>query len=138
VPSYRATVDTDAPPQDIHPLVADPARHPEWADDPLEVEVLGDGRYRTSAVSRGRTIEAAVHLVEVTASQVLLDVEDGTGRWRHTFTITPTATGSRVGRHISGQLSLAQSLLYWLVLVPIKRPSNRRSLERLARLAEGR
>ena len=63
---------------------------------------------------------------------------DATGRWRHTFTITPTATGTRVGREIRGELSLAQALLYWLVLLPIKQPSNRRSLAQLARLAEGR
>ncbi len=137
MPSYRASVDVTAPPQDVQPLVADVTRHAEWADDPLEVEPLGDGRFRTSAVSRGRTIEADVHLVDATPSQVVLEVEDATGRWRHTFTIAPTATGSRVGREISGDLSPAQALLYWLVLLPIKKPSNQRSLERLARIAEG-
>lgn len=138
VPTYRATVEVAAPPDAVHDLVADVTRHPDWTDDPIEVEQAGTDRFRTAAVSRGRTITADVHVVEAdTPGPVVLDVTDATGHWRHTFSITPTGQGCRVVRTISGDLSLPQALLYWLVLLPIKLPSNRRSLERLRALAEG-
>lgn len=98
---------------------------------------MGGDRYRSSVVSRGRQIEAELTVVEqVPPTRVVLDAVDSTGNWRHTFTVEPVGEGSRVTREISGDLSPAQALLYWLVLLPIKQPSNRRSLERLRTLAE--
>ena len=38
VPTYRATVEVAAPPDAVHDLVADVTRHPDWTDDPIEVE----------------------------------------------------------------------------------------------------
>lgn len=138
MPAYRATTDVTAPPAAVFELVADVTRHPAWSADPLVVEDLGDGRFRTVATSRGRELRADLTMVEVQEpARVVFDVEDPTGRWRHTFTIVPSETGTRVEREISGDLTLAQALLYWLVLVPIKKPSNEQSLDQLRRLAEG-
>lgn len=137
MPTYRASTDVAAPPEAVHTLVTDVTRHPDWTADPLVVESLGDGRFRTTATSRGRELHADVHVVEsVAPHRVVLAVDDPTGRWRHTFTITPVDDGCIVEREIRGELSLAQALLYWLVLLPIKKPSNEQSLEGLRRLAE--
>lgn len=138
MPTYRASITIAAPPQDVYEHIADPVAHEAWSADPIQVTKVGGDRYRSSVVSKGRQIEAELTLVEqVPPTRVVLDVTDATGRWRHTFTIEGGEDGSRVTREITGDLSVAQLLLYWLVLLPIKRPSNRRSLERLQALVEG-
>lgn len=137
MPTYRASVRIAAPPAQVHGHLADPLAHPAWSADPLEVTHVGGDRYRSSAVSRGREIAAELTLVEqVPPSRVVLDAEDATGRWRHTFAVEPVDGGSLVTREITGDLTLPQLALYWLVLLPIKRPSNQRSLERLKALVE--
>lgn len=138
MPTYRASIDIAASPHDVYAHVADPVAHGAWSADPLEVTHVEGGRYRSSAVSKGRRIEAELTLVEhVRPARVVLDAVDATGSWRHTFTITPAPGGTLVTREISGDLSLAQLLLYWVVLLPIKKPSNQRSLQRLRTLVEG-
>lgn len=138
MPTYRATTEIAAAPQDVYRHLADPLAHAAWSADPIDVTHVAGDRYRSAVVSRGRRIEAELTLVEQEPpSRVVLDAVDATGRWRHTFTIERAGDGSRVTREITGDLSLAQLLLYWLVLLPIKRPSNQRSLERLRALVEG-
>lgn len=138
MPTYRARTLIAAPPEDVYAHLADPVAHQGWSDDPIEVTHVGGDRYRSSVVAKGRRIEAELTVVEqVAPTRVVLDVADATGSWRHTFTVAETADGSQVTREITGDLSLGQLLLYWLVLLPIKRPSNRRSLEQLRALVEG-
>lgn len=138
MPRYRASIEIDAPPQEVYEHLADPVAHEAWSADPIEVTHVGGDRYRSSVVAKGRQIEAELTVVEqVPPNRVVLDAVDATGSWRHTFTVERVGDGSRVTREISGDLSVAQLLLYWLVLLPIKRPSNQRSLERLRTLAEG-
>jgi len=138
MPTYRASITIAAPPQDVYEHLADPVAHEAWSADPIEVTNVGGNRYRSSVVAKGRQIEAELTVVEqVPPSRVVLDVVDATGSWRHTFTIERVEGGARVTREITGDLSVAQLVLYWLVLLPIKRPSNRQSLERLRALIEG-
>lgn len=137
MPTYSASVEIDAPPQAVYGHLADPVAHEAWSADPIEVTHVAGDRYRSSVVAKGRQIEAELTVVEqVPPTRVVLDAVDATGHWRHTFTVAPAGDGSRVTREISGDLSVAQLLLYWLVLLPIKRPSNQRSLERLRTLVE--
>lgn len=135
MPSYAATVDIAAPPETVFPSVADLSRHPEWSADPLTVEPDGDAAFTSRARSKGKEITAKLTIVEQRApDRFVFDATDMTGTWRHTFTLTPTGTGTRVRREISGSLSGGQLLLYWLVLLPIKKPNAKRALARLEQL----
>lgn len=137
MPAYSATVSIDAPPEAVFALVSDLATHDRWSADPLDITQTGDGTYRSTSRSKGKTIEAELTVVESSPpSRFVFDAADVTGRWRHTFALTPTGTGTTVSRVIEGKLSLGQLLLFALVLLPIKKPNAARALRRLKELAE--
>jgi uncharacterized protein YndB with AHSA1/START domain len=132
MPAYRATVAINAGPQRVYEVVADLARHGEWSADPLEITPAGEDRFRSQATSKGKKIAAEVTVVErVPNERLVFEVSDVTGRWVHRFTFAPEGGGTRVVREISGKLSGGQLVLFWLVLLPIKKPNARRALERL-------
>ena len=144
MPSYTVTTSIGAPPERVWPLVADLTRHPEWAADTLTVEPDGDpgvggpgARYRSTAEAKGRTFSAELAVTQADPPRTFaFTASDATGRYEHTFTLAPDGGGTRVTRRISGSLTPAQALLFWLVLLPIKRPSAARSLARLKECAE--
>lgn len=138
MPSYAASARINAAPDTVFTLVADIARHGEWSADRLEVIPLTDDTWRSTSRSKGKTITAEIHVIERRApKRLVFDAEDLTGRWRHTFTFTPTDSGTQVTRRISGSLSASQLLLYRLVVLPIKKPNAARALARLKALVEG-
>lgn len=138
MPSYRARVKIQAPPSAVYELVADPARHADWSADPIEIVPEGPDRFRSTVKAKGKTITAELAVIErAPPERFVLEATDLTGRWRHTFTLMPSPQGTTVERRISGSLSWAQLLLYWLVLLPIKKPSARRSLRLLKERLEG-
>lgn len=137
MPSYSAKIEIAAPQAAVYDLVAAVTRHGEWSADPLEIVALTDDTWRSTSRSKGKTITAEIHLVErQPPTRLVFDAVDLTGRWRHTFTFAPTGTGTTVTRRISGSLRTAQLLLYWLVVLPIKKPNAARALGRLRGMLE--
>jgi len=135
--SYSATVDIAAPPEAVYIRVADIPTHGEWSADPLEIATIDDGHFRSTTTAKGKTITAELNVLERDPPHhFVFDATDLTGTWRHTFTITPTGGGSSVRREIAGELSGAQLLLYWLVVLPIKKPNAAKALRRLKELLE--
>jgi Polyketide cyclase / dehydrase and lipid transport len=138
VPSYSATIDVASPADALYAYVADLTRHGEWSADPLEVRSSGGGRFTSRTRSKGKEIDAELSVVEqLPPRRFSFDAADLTGRWRHTFTFEPSGAGTRVTRRISGSLSGAQLALYWLVLLPVKKPNAKRALQRLKERMEG-
>ncbi len=132
VPSYSASIDVAAPADAVYAYVADLTRHGEWSADPLEISASGEGRFRSATRSKGKEITAELSVVEQRAPERFsFEAVDLTGRWRHDFAFEPSAAGTRVTRRISGSLSGAQLALYWLVLLPVKKPNAKRALQRL-------
>jgi uncharacterized protein YndB with AHSA1/START domain len=132
MPSYAATVDIAAPPEVVYDRVADLQRHGEWSADPLELTPAADGGFRSKTVAKGKMIEAELTVLERTPpSRFVFEAADLTGRWRHTFTLSPSGGGTRVRREISGDLKGGQLLLYWVVVLPIKKPNAAKALRLL-------
>jgi hypothetical protein len=135
--SFGAEIDVGVTPDVAYRCVADLARHAEWSADPIEITPDGPDRFRSVATSKGKRIEAALSVVERRPPELFaFEVEDATGRWVHRFTFTPSAAGTLVRRAITGSLTVPQLLLFWLVLLPIKKPNARRSLGKLKELLE--
>ena len=144
MPSYRVATDITAPPEVVFALVGDLAAHGDWAADDVVVEPVDDAplamgkRYRSKAHAKGKTFTADLELMaHEPTSRVVFTATDATGRFTHTITLAPTSNGTHVERAIDGKLSAGQALLFWLVLLPVKKPSARASLERLKARAEG-
>lgn len=137
MPSYRASLYIQASPERVYEAIADVERHGEWSADPLTITRTGPDTLRSSVV-KGKPITADLTIVErKPPERFSFDAVDLTGHWNHTFTLTPVGTGTRVTREISGALSGMQLLLFWIVLLPIKKPNAQRALERLRQRLEG-
>ncbi len=71
------------------------------------------------------------------STRFVFRVEDESGVYRHVFDFEETISGCRVTRRVEAMvLDARQWLLYWLALVPVRRPALKVSLARLADLAE--
>ncbi len=137
MPTYTARVHIDAPPEVVYARVADLATHGDWSTDPLRIEPTGEARFRSTTRAKGKDVTSDLTIVDaVPPARFVFDAEDLTGRWRHTFTLSPSANGTTLTRTTAGTLSGAQLLLYWVVLLPIKKPNAARALRRLKALIE--
>jgi hypothetical protein len=143
MPTYTVSVHVAAEPGAVFPYVADLPGHSGWSADPVEITPAGDGpvrvgsRYRSTARSIGKTITADLEVTDhAPPSRFGFTVADLTGRWQHEFTLAAQDGGTTVTRRISGRLTPAQAVLFYLVLPVVKRPSARRTLEQLKRQAE--
>ncbi len=134
---YSASTTIDASVDEVYALVADIATHPQWAADELTVEAVSDDTWRTTARAKGASFTADLVVTEATPpARFAFEVTDETGHWRHRFDLAATTSGCRVTRHVEPiELRPVQRLLYWVVRVPVKRPSLRTSLERLTEVA---
>jgi uncharacterized protein YndB with AHSA1/START domain len=144
MPTYSASVDIGASPEDVFAYVADLTKHGEWAADPLRVEALAPSsgavgsRYRSTAQVQGRPIEAELRVTErQPPSRFAFVATDITGVYEHQFTFRPHEGGTRVERNISASLSLPQRLLFLVVYPFRKLPNTRSAMSRLkARLEQ--
>ncbi|MEA2646957.1 MAG: Polyketide cyclase / dehydrase and lipid transport [Chloroflexota bacterium] len=138
MPTYAVTTILPAPPEEVYAAISDLTRHPEWAADPVEIQLVeGDGgpgsRYSSTATSKGKRITADITVTDATPpGRFAFDVSDLTGQYRHVFTVTAVDGGSQVERRISASLSASQAALFYLVYLPVKRPNARRALANLA------
>ena len=138
MPSYQVSIEFAVPPAAVFAAASDLPGHGTWSADELEVIAVDDARvgagkrYRSVAKSKGKTFEAGIEVTEYRAPErFAFTVHDFTGDYTHVFTVAARDGGTRLTRAISGQLSVAQALLFYLVYLPVKRPNARRALARL-------
>jgi len=140
MPKYIVRTKVAATPDAVWPLVSDLSRHGEWSADPLTVTATGDGTYESVARSKGKEFRAALTMLEsVPERRFAFRAVDATGTYEHVFTLAHDGAETTVTREITATgLTPAQRALFYAVLLPVKKPSARRSLDRLAAAATGR
>lgn len=140
---YEQTIRIDASPEAVFDYVADFARHPEWATNPLEVEVTSNG-----PVAEGSTFTSVGKLFgrhrdrgRVTeferARRLVFETEGDVGTVLNWFTLEGSGGGTTVTK---GQQVTRSSLLTKLTapVVPVVVPrSLRQNLEAIKSRVEG-
>lgn len=130
---FSASTSIAASASDVFGVVSDLASHPGWSADELTVERTGDRTWRTTSRAKGRTFFADV-IVTVTEPDRTFEfvASDETGTYRHRIIVEPVAGGCRVTRTVTAErLGFGQAALFWLTLIPVRRPALRASLARL-------
>jgi uncharacterized protein YndB with AHSA1/START domain len=135
---FTVAVVIQCPPEKVFAYVADLSRHAEWAADPLQITALTPGpvnlgsRYRSTAQSHGLTFNSELRVTEyLPPERFAFGGADATGKFSHEFTFQPHPSGTRVTRRIQFTATLAQWLVFLLVLYPVRLPSARRTLKLL-------
>jgi uncharacterized protein YndB with AHSA1/START domain len=141
--SLSVRVMISAPRERVFAFVADLARHGEWSADPLDIQPLSSSeiavgsRYRSTAQSHGTVFHTEL---EVTGYEPPVYFEfqgkDATGQFRHLFIFQTHGVETQVTREIHFDATLAQWLLFLLVLYPVRIPSAKRTMQRLKGLME--
>lgn len=134
--AFSASVIISAPASDVFGVISDLATHSRWAADDLAFEQTGDRTWRSVSRAKGRTFHADLIVTVVEADRVFEFVSsDETGTYGHRFDLRELSNGTEVTRTVTARrLTPGQQLLYWLTLVPVRRPALRTSLARLASL----
>ena len=120
--SQRATI--DAPPVAVFDYVADFSRHPEWADQPMEMTVEGGapvqpGSKFSTVIKFMGSVPAQGEVLEVQRpSRLVYDCTDSGGSFRWTFDIQPSGAGSAVTHTVERlraplYVKLTQGPLMW-------------------------
>ena len=134
VPEFTASVVIEAPAAEVFGVISDPATHPRWAADDLTLERTGEGTWRSVARAKGRIFHADIIVTVVEPHHAFEFVSsDETGTYGHRFAVRDHPAGCEVTRTVTARrLDISQRLLYWLTLLPVRRPALRTSLARLA------
>jgi hypothetical protein len=137
MPKYIERARSGATAEALWPLVSDLTRHGEWSADPLDVTLVGEGRYESVARSKGKEFRARLSVTEsVPPRRFAFRATDATGTYEHVITLEPDGTGTTITREIEAkELSLGQKALFYAVLPIVKKPNARKALEKLASLA---
>ena len=147
MPGTKSTysVFISARPDEVFAYVSDLSKHPEWADNPLEItpaddsEIAAGKRYRSKAEFRGSTVAGQQTVREFDPPhRFAFHVEDSTSKHDHIFTFTPQGDGTLMERTALGQWPLGT----WLVAaaiggVLIGKPMMNRAFEKLKGNLEG-
>lgn len=143
--SLQVSITVRAAPAEVFAYTADLTRHGEWASDPVHIELESaapaapGSRYRSTAQSHGMTFTSTL---EVTRYEppVLFEFRgaDATSKFRHTFTFKAVPGGTLLTRRMEMGLTPAQWLAFYVLLLPVRLPSARRSLKRLKQALEAR
>lgn len=116
-------IDIAAPPEAVFDYVSDFSRHPEWADQKMEM-TTGPGpavpgkKFSTVVEFMGKVPGTGEVIESTRPSRLVYDCTDSGGKFRWTFEITPTAAGSHL-LHRNERLSaplyvkLLQGPLMW-------------------------
>lgn len=136
MPAFSASVVIPASIADVFEVISDLATHPRWAADDLILERTGDRTWRSVSRARGRTFHADLIVTVVEPGRVFEFVSsDETGTYGHRVELREQSNGTEVTRAVTARrLRPGQQVLYWLTLVPVRRPALRTSLSRLASL----
>lgn len=134
MPGFEASVEIAAPASDVFDVVSDLTTHPRWAADELTLERTGERTWRSISRAKGRTFHADIIVTVADPGRVFEFVSsDETGTYVHRFTLRDRPDGCELTRSVTARrLGSAQRALYWLTLIPVRRPALRSSLARLA------
>ena len=136
MPAFSASVVVSAPKSEVFDVISDLSTHPDWAADDLRLERTGDRTWRSISRAKGRTFHADLIVTVTEPGRVFEFVSsDETGTYGHRFEVRQLSNGTEVTRTVTARrLAPGQQVLYWLILVPVRRPALRTSLSRLASL----
>ena len=136
MPGFAATVIIRATAAEVFEVISDLATHPQWASDDLTIERTGERTWRSISRAKGRTFHADLIVTVVEPDEVFEFVSsDETGTYGHGFVVRDLPEGCEVARYVTARrLGIGQQALYWLTLIPVRRPGLRTSLSRLASL----
>jgi hypothetical protein len=97
-------VQTSVDPEIAYDYVADVRHHPDWAMDPMKVDVLEDGKkYRCEAPFFGRPNPSTVTVTDAQRpSRFAFDAEDKQGISHHEFRFTASGGGTVITREMTG------------------------------------
>ncbi len=136
MPGFTASAVVPAPAADVFEMISDFATHPRWAADDLTFERTGERTWRSVSRAKGRTFHADIIITVVEPDDTFEFVaSDETGTYRHRIRIDQASAGCVVTRSVVAErLGVAQLVLFWVMLLPVRRPALRTSLSRLAAL----
>ncbi len=136
MPGFAASVAIPGPATDVFEVVSDLATHPKWAADDLRLERTGERTWRSISRAKGRTFHADIIVTLIDPDRAFEFVSsDETGTYGHRFTVRDLPDGCELTRSVTARrLGPGQRALFWLTLVPVRRPALRSSLARLASL----
>lgn len=97
-------VQARVPPETAYDYVADVRHHPDWAMDPMTVDILEEGkRYRCEAPFFGRPNPSTVTVTDSQRpSRFAFDAEDRQGTTHHEFRFTADGGGTVITREMTG------------------------------------
>ena len=124
-----------APPEPIFDEISHVERHPSWANPKANMEMeqtAGDGpgpssHYVSHAIFVGKPVSADIEITKYQPSTVfsLKATQHQAGKkdsWiEHTFTLTPDAGGTKVTKHMTGQVSFGAAVIGALAYPAIKK-----------------
>jgi len=122
--SKSESVFINASPEAVYDYVSDIARHPEWAHDPVEIDVKPEPQG-----NGGTSFEYVTHFMGSAAGKGIVtqaerptnftyECEDKDGHYRWTFAIKAEGTGTRLS-HTFWRL---KAPLYFRILQPVMYP----------------
>jgi uncharacterized protein YndB with AHSA1/START domain len=91
-----------APPAEVYAYVADIARHPEWACEPMKIEKLpssngGADGFSSTVHLMGGTIHAEIHVIaEEPPHRFVYECTDPAGHYRWTMTLRAVGTSTEL------------------------------------------
>lgn len=134
---FSASLVISAKPDAVWEWVGDLTRHPDWSADALEITRVSEGSYISRANARGRVFTATLEvLTSHPERRIEFRATDSTGTYRHRIDLARQGGGTLVTRYVEAErLTPKQRVLAMIALVPVRRPSLRRSLDRLAEVA---
>jgi uncharacterized protein YndB with AHSA1/START domain len=134
MPGFEASVAIGAPAADVFDVVSDLATHSRWAADELTLERTGERTWRSISRAKGRTFHADIIVTVSEPGKVFEFVSsDETGTYGHRFALRELPDGCELTRSVTARrLGVGQQALFWLTLIPVRRPALRSSLARLA------
>jgi len=139
MPTYSTSLLIPAVPAKVCAYVADLTRHGEWAGDAgLSVKALTPGpvrvgqRFESTVMVQGQAIRAEIEITDYTPpTHFAFRATDLTGQYEHRFTCEARGDQTYLTRTITAQLSLQQTVLFWIVFPFRKLPNTKKALERL-------
>jgi hypothetical protein len=129
------SIHIEASPEAVYDYISDIERHPEWANQTLVMQSLGDGRFESLMTMGAMKARAVIHveLSERPTRFVYVADDDVSGPHRWHFDISSDTTGSTVRfglerMHEKFPFRLMQPILFFPL---IGRPGMRKGLTRI-------
>ncbi len=137
--SMRFETTIHADPETIFAYISDLSRHGEWAGNSLSItpveadQPIAVGQcYHSQADVGSLHFEAELTITKLDPPhQFAFRGSDSTGKFHHTFTITPKTEHSIVQRQFDFTLTFVQWMMFYVLYFPVRRPAALKALARL-------